>query len=276
MINRSSKLSVKKQCRLLELPRSTAYYKPVEISQADLNLMRLIDEIHLKYPFAGSRRIRDFLTESGHKVGRRHVRTLMKKMGIETLYRKPNLSQRHKKHPIYPYLLRDIDVVRPNQVWASDITYIPMRRGTAYLTVVMDWYSRKVLSWRLSNTMTADFCIEAVEEAIGRYGIPEIFNTDQGSQFTSNEFTELLKKHEILISMDGKGRWKDNVFVERLWRSIKYEDVYLHAYDSIKDARKHLKDYLEFYNRIRPHQALDSKMPDKVYFEGAGAEKHAA
>ena len=276
MIDRNSKLSIKRQCALLRLPRSTAYYQPIEISEADHALMRVIDELHLQYPFAGSRMLRGLLKPLGYKIGRRHVRTLMRKMGIDALYRKPNTSRRREGNQVYPYLLRDLPIVRPNQVWACDITYIPMRRGFAYLMVVLDWYSRRVLSWRLSNTLTTDFCLEAVEEAMDRYGLPEIFNTDQGSQFTSTEFTGLLMLNGIRISMDGKGCWRDNVFVERLWRTIKYEQVYLHAYNSMDDAKMHLKEYLEFYNTIRPHRSLDGRTPDEVYYEGAGAEKHAA
>ncbi len=276
MIDRNSKLSIKRQCAILQLPRSTAYYEPAELSEADHGLMRRIDELHLQYPFAGSRMLRGLLKQAGHTVGRRHVRTLMRKMGIDALYRKPNTSRRHEKSQVYPYLLRDLPVVRPNQIWAADITYIPMRRGFAYLIAVLDWYSRRVLSWRLSNTLTTDFCLEALEEAMVRFGRPEIFNTDQGSQFTSTEFTGLLQANGIRISMDGKGCWRDNVFVERLWRTIKYEQVYLHAYSSMDDAKTHLKEYLEFYNSIRPHQSLDDRTPDAVYFEDAGAEKHAA
>jgi len=276
MIDRTSKLSIKRQCALLKMPRSTAYYRSVEVSEAEHELMRRIDKLHLLYPFAGSRMLRDLLKQDGYKVGRRHVRTMMKKMGIDALYRKPNTSRRHARNRIYPYLLRNLAVVRSNQVWASDITYIPMRRGCLYLVVILDWYSRRVLSWRLSNTLTTDFCIEVVEEAIGRYGLPEIFNTDQGSQFTSSEFTGLLKENGILISMDGKGCWRDNVFVERLWRTIKYEEVYLHAYGSMNDAITHLKAYLKFYNTRRPHQSLDGSIPDAVYYESISAEKHAA
>jgi len=276
MIDRNSKLSVKRQCALLNLPRSTAYYEPVELSEADHALMRRIDELHLQYPFAGSRMLRDLLNKAGDKIGRRHVRTLMRKMGIDALYRKPNTSRRREGNQVYPYLLRDLPVVRPNQVWAADITYIPMRRGFAFLIAVLDWYSRRLLSWRLSNTLTTDFCIEAVEEAMRLYGRPDIFNTDQGSQFTSTDLTGLLEVNGIRISMDGKGCWRDNVFVERLWRTIKYEQVYLHAYSSMDDAKMHLKEYLEFYNTIRPHRSLDGRTPDAVYYEGAGAEKQAA
>jgi putative transposase len=276
MMDRKAKLSIKRQCVLLNLPRSTAYYRPVEVSQTDHELMQRIDKLHLDWPFAGSRMMRDFLKQDGYKVGRRHVRTLMRKMGIDVLYRKPNTSRRNRRSLIYPYLLRDLSVVRPNQVWAADITYIPMRRGFVYLFVVQDWYSRRVLAWRLSNTLTTDFCIEALEEAIAHYGCPDIFNTDQGAQFTSEEFTGFLKANGIQISMDGKGCWRDNVFVERLWRTIKYEQVYLYAYSSMDDAKAHLKVYLEFYNGKRPHQSLDSRTPDAVYFETVGAEKQAA
>lgn len=276
MIDRTSRLSIKRQCAILELPRSTAYYKPFELSEADHALMRRIDELHLAYPFAGSRMLTGMLKQAGHEVGRRHVRTLMRKMGIEAVYRKPNTSRRHEENKVYPYLLRDLAIVRANQVWATDITYIPMRRGFLYLVVVLDWYSRRVLSWRLSNTLTTDFCIEAVEEAIELYGRPDIFNTDQGSQFTSADFTGLLESNGIRISMDGRGCWRDNVFVERLWRTIKYEQVYLHAYGSMDDAKTHLKEYLEFYNGIRPHQSLDDRTPDAVYYGNAPAEEPAA
>jgi putative transposase len=276
MIDRNSKLSIKRQCALLGLSRSTAYYQPVEISEADHTLMRRIDELHLQYSFAGSRMLRGLLNPVGQKIGRRHIRTLMRKMGIDALYRKPNTSRRREGNQAYPYLLRDLPVVRPNQVWAADITYIPMRRGFAFLIAVLDWHSRRVLSWRLSNTLTTDFCIEAVEEAMRLYGRPDILNTDQGSQFTSTDFTGLLEANGIRISMDGKGCWRDNVFGERLWRTIKWEHVYLHAYVSMDDAKKHLKEYLEFYNSIRPHRSLDGRTPDAVYYEEAGAEKHAA
>jgi len=267
MIDRKIELSVKRQCELLRLPRSTFYYKPAEISESDLELMKRIDELHTEFVYAGSRKIRSLLMRDGYAVGRRHVRTLMKKMGIEALYRKPNTSRRCKGAQVYPYLLRELEITRSNQVWAADITYIPMRRGFAYLFAVMDWHSRRVLSFRLSNTLTTDFCVEAVKEAFERYGKPEIFNTDQGSQFTSEEFTVLLKQAEVRISMDGKGSWRDNVFVERLWRSVKYEEVYLYAYDSMTEARQRLKGYFKCYNTRRPHQSLDNKTPDEVYFE---------
>ena len=257
MIDRTHTLSVVKQCRILRLARSTAYYMPQPTSDSDLQVMRRMDELHLEYPFAGSRMLRDMLRQESQQVGRKRIRTLMRKMGMEAIYRKPNTSQRHARHPVYPYLLRDLKIDRPNQVWATDITYIPMRRGFVYLIAVLDWHSRRVLSWRVSNTMTTDFCLDAVREAIVRYGVPEIFNTDQGSQFTSSEFTGLLKEHGIQISMDGKGCWRDNVFVERLWKSVKYEEVYLKAYDSVSAAKVSLGKYLTFYNTRRPHQSLD-------------------
>jgi len=242
----------------------------------DLALMRRMDELHLNYPFAGSRMLRDMLRREGQTIGRKRVSTLMKKMGIEALYRKPNTSRRHASHQIYPYLLRDLKIDRPNQVWATDITYIPMRRGFVYLAAIVDWYSRRVLAWRLSNTLTTDFCIDALEEAISRYGRPEIFNTDQGCQFTSGEFTGILKENGIRISMDGKGCWRDNVFVERLWRTIKYEEVYLKAYDSLPAAKASLSQYIDFYNTRRPHQSLDSQTPDTIYFANMSREKLAA
>ena len=268
MIDRDHRLSVSRQCQVLGLPRSTAYYQPVPVSADELTLMRRIDELHLETPCAGSRTLRTFLRKEGHRLGRQRIRRLMRKMGLEAIYRKPNLSRRHAAHPIYPYLLRHLNINRPNQVWATDITYIPMRRGFVYLVAIMDWYSRRVLAWRLSNTLSTDFCIEALEEAIVRYGAPEIFNTDQGSQFTSAEFTTVLKTHGIRISMDGKGCWRDNVFVERLWRTVKYEEVYLKAYDTVSVAKTSLAAYLNFYNSRRPHQSLDDETPDAIYFAG--------
>ena len=276
MIDRNHDLPVTRQCRILELARSTAYYVPQPTSPEDLALMRRIDELHLEYPFAGARMLRDLLRREGRRIGRKHVGTLMKQMGIEALYRKPNLSKRHSAHPIYPYLLRNLVIDRPNQVWATDITYIPMRRGFVYLVAILDWYSRRVLSWRVSNTMTTDFCLDAVREAITRHGRPEIFNTDQGSQFTSSAFTRLLKDAGIQISMDGKGCWRDNVFVERLWKCVKYEEVYLKAYDSVSAAKAGLGTYLNFYNNRRPHQSLDGKTPDAIYFAGLPQESIAA
>lgn len=276
MIDRNHDLPVTRQCRILRLARSTAYYRPAPVADEDLALMHRIDELHLDFPFAGARMLRDMLKREGQVIGRKHVGTLMKKMGIEALYRKPTLSRRHAKHPVYPYLLRELKIDRPNQVWATDITYIPMRRGFVYLIAVVDWHSRRVLSWRLSNTMSTDFCLDAVREAIARYGTPEIFNTDQGSQFTSSEFTGLLQEHGIRISMDGKGCWRDNVFVERLWKSVKYEEVYLKAYDSVSAAKASLGTYLNFYNTRRPHQSLDAKTPDEIYFAGLPQQRIAA
>jgi len=240
---------------LLNISRTGFYYQPVPTKPYDLTLMKLIDTIHMDYPYLGSRRMRNELRKLGHDVGRLHVGTLMRRMGIEAIYPKKRLSIPNLEHTIYPYLLRGLVIDHPNQVWATDITYIPMKRGCCYLVAVLDWYSRKVLSWRLSNTLDTSFCTEALEEAISVYGRPEIFNTDQGSQFTSKAFTDILKDNEIKISMDGKGRWVDNVFVERLWRSVKYEEVYTKAYESIPDARMHLGNYFRTRNG-RGHQSL--------------------
>lgn len=266
MIDREHPLSLTRQGQILELSRSSLYYEAVPLSDRDLELMRLIDEIHLKYPFMGSRSIRDQLQDKGHQVGRQHVSTLMKKMGIAAMYRKPKTSKPHPAHKVYPYLLRNLEITRANHVWAADITYLPMARGFCYLVAIMDWASRKVLAWRLSNTLDASFCVEALREAIARYGTPEIFNTDQGSQFTSDDFVGVLQDHGISISMDGKGRWMDNVFIERLWWSVKYQDVYLKAYESIAETRKGLIKYFDFYNRNRRHQGLDRRTPDDVYW----------
>jgi putative transposase len=267
MIDHSHELSVTRQAKLLKLSRSGVYYNPRPVSPDDLAIMRRIDELHLEHPFAGSRLLRDLLNREGVAVGRDRVRTMMKRMGIEAIYQRPNTSRPAPGHKIYPYLLRGIAIDRPNQVWATDITYIPMARGFVYLCAVVDWFSRRVLSHRLSITMEASFCIEAVEEALVRYGRPDIFNTDQGSQFTCVDFVGLLSGNGIAISMDGKGSWRDNVFVERLWRSVKYEEVYLHAYDSVAQARASLRRYLDFYNRARPHSSLDRRTPDEAYFE---------
>jgi putative transposase len=272
MIAPTHKLPITAQCQILQLPRSTAYYRPASVGKADLALMRQIDELHLKHPCAGSRMLRDFLRQEGVAVGRRHVRTLMRRMGIEAIYCKPNTSRRNFKQSILPYLLRELTISRPNHVWAADITYIPMKRGFVYLFAVLDWATRRVLSWRLSNTLSTDFCIEAVKEALTRYGKPEIFNTDQGCQFTSEEFKKLLKDNGIKQSMDGKGCWRDNVFVERLWRTIKYEEVYLHAYDTVSAAREGLGKYLKFYNSARPHSSLDGQTPDQAYFGHRAAQ----
>lgn len=269
MVSREGPLPVKRQCELLSLPRSTFYYVGQGISEDDLAMMRLMDECHLEHPYYGSRRIRDWLEDRGHPVNRKRVQRLMRQMGLTALYPKRNLSQRNQAHRVYPYLLKGLSIERANQVWAADVTYIPMAKGFVYLVAIIDWYSRKVLSWRLSTTMDADFCIEALEEALGRYSCPDIFNTDQGSQFTSEEFTKVLKSHDIQISMDGKGRWVDNVFVERLWRSVKYEEVYLKAYDSVTQARASIGRYLTFFNTERRHQSLERKTPDTIYYESA-------
>jgi putative transposase len=269
MVDRKDPMPVTRQCELLELPRSTFYHIPKPVTDEELELMALIDRCHLKYPFYGTRRIRDWCEDQGHSVNRKRIQRLMRTMGIAALYPKRNLSLANQAHKVYPYLLRNLVIDRPNQAWATDITYIPMARGFVYLVAVMDWYSRRVLSWRVSNTLDTSFCTEALEEAIERYGAPEIFNTDQGCQFTSEDFTGVLKEHGIKISMDGKGRWVDNVFVERLWRSVKYEEVYLKAYDDIRSARVSLGNYFEFYNSERRHQSLDRHTPDQVYYENA-------
>ena len=266
MIDRHHRLPLARQAQALGLSRSSVYYLPRLVSAADLALMRRMDELHLEHPFAGSRMLRDLLHREGIAVGRKHVGTLMRRMGLEALYRKPNTSRRHPAHRIYPYLLRGLKVTAPNQVWAMDITYIPMARGFVYLAAVIDWYSRKVLAWRVSISMDATFCIEAVEAALAQHGTPQIFNTDQGSQFTSEAFTDLLKKQGVAISMDGRGCWRDNVFVERLWKSVKYEEVYLRAYDTVSDAKASLARYFAFYNQRRPHSALARQTPDEAYF----------
>lgn len=266
MINQEHQLTVGRQAELLQLSRSSLYYRPRGVSPTILALMRRIDELHLNYPFAGSRMLRDMLRADGTMVGRELVTGLMRRMGIEAIYRRPNTSKPAAGHKIYPYLLRKLVIDRPNQVWATDITYIPMARGFVYLAAVVDWFTRRVLAWRVSITMEADFCIEAVEEALAKNGRPMIFNSDQGSQFTSLPFTALLLKHGIAISMDGRGAWRDNVFVERLWRSVKYEEVYLRAYDSVAEARASIGRYMAFYNGRRPHSSLDARTPDQAYF----------
>jgi putative transposase len=266
MIDRIHPLSLTKQAAALGISRGSVYYQPQPVSEHDQKLMNRIDRLHLECPFAGARMLRDLLNAEGFKVGRKHVASLMRKMGIEALYRKPKTTQRHPEHRVYPYRLRGLTIDRPNQVWAMDITYIPMARGFVYLTVVLDWYSRRVLAHRVSISMDTSFCLDALEEAIDKYGTPEIVNTDQGSQFTSQAFTGYLKDNEIEISMDGKGSWRDNVFVERLWRTVKYEHVYLHAYDSSSEAKTKLSRYFDFYNQRRPHSRLDRQTPDQVYF----------
>ncbi len=272
MIDRDHALPLARQAELLKLSRSSLYYQPTPIGAADLELMREIDRLHTDYPFAGARMLRDMLRNKGHRVGRRHVGRLMRIMGIEALYRKQRTSRRNPEHPIFPYLLRNLLVNRPNHVWCADITYIPMRRGFLYLFAVLDLFSRKTLAWRLSNSLTTDFCIDAMEEAIARFGCPEIFNTDQGVQFTDRRFVGLLQDHRIAISMDGKGAWRDNVFVERFWRSLKYEEVYLRAYESASEAKHFIGRYVTFYNQQRPHSSLDGRAPDAAYFNQPAAK----
>ncbi len=266
MIDREHDLPVKRQAELLGISRGAVYYQPLPIAEGELALMRRIDELHLEHPFAGSRMLRDLLRLQGIEVGRRHVGTLMRRMGIQALYRKPNTSKKHPAHPVFPYLLRGLALDRANAAWALDITYIPMARGWVYLVAVLDWASRRVLAHRVSITMEAEFCIEALREAVARYGPPEIVNTDQGSQFSGAEFVAEVARIGARQSMDGKGCWRDNVFVERLWRSVKYEEVYLKAYDSVGAARQGLARYFEFYNARRPHQSHDGQTPDMVYF----------
>jgi putative transposase len=268
MIDRTHGLPLTRQAEVLKLSRSGIYYQPRPVSPADLAIMRRIDALHLDHPFAGSRMLRDLLGGEGVVIGRQRVATMMKRMGIEAIYRRPNTSKATPGNKIYPYLLRGVAVDRPDQVWAMDITYIPMARGFVYLAVVLDWFSRRVLAWRVSIDMAVDFCLDVVEEAIARHGKPDIFNTDQGSQFTSAAFTGLLAANGIAISMDGKRAWRDNVFVERLWRSVKYEEVYLRAYDGVGHARVSLGRYIDFYNGKRPHSSLDARTPDRAYFDG--------
>ena len=265
MTDRNHKLSLARQAELLGISRGSLYYELRPTSEDDLKLMRRIDELHMEYPFAGSRMMKRLLRPEGFTPGRLHVATCMKRMNIQALYRKPNTSKPAPGHKVYPYLLRKLAVTRPNQVWAMDITYIPMARGFVYLVAVLDWFSRKVLAWRLSTTLETGPCIEALKEAMRRHGKPEIMNTDQGNQFTSIDFIKTLKDADILISMDGKGAWRDNVFIERLWRTIKYEEVYLRAYNSVSAARDSLRRYLAFQNGKRPHSSLDGQTPDQAY-----------
>jgi putative transposase len=266
MIDRNHSLPLSRQAKALGLARSSVYSLPRPVPEKDLVIMRQLDELHLDYPFAGSRMLRGLLAAKGMHIGRRHIRRLMRRMGIEALYRRPRTTKAEPGHKIYPYLLRSLEISRPNQVWAMDITYIPMPRGFLYLAVVLDWFSRRVLSWRLSIAMEAAFCVEALEEALAKHGKPEIINTDQGSQFTCPAFTSALANRKIAISMDGKGAWRDNVFTERFWRSIKYEEVYLRAYESVAQARACIGRYLNFYNSRRPHSSLDGMTPDRAYF----------
>jgi putative transposase len=269
-------VSIERRCELLGLPRST-YYRPqaMGLRSGDLELMRRIDELYLKQPWAGSRTMATLLSNPDEIIGRKRISRLMRLMGIESVAPKPGTSKRHPQHPVYPYLLRGMAIDRPNQVWASDITYIPMAKGFMYLVAIMDWATRKVLSWRLSNTLDSSFCVEALKEALSEYGTPEIFNTDQGSQFTSEAFISVLKDREIRISMDGKGRCLDNVVVERLWRSLKYEKIYLMSFDSGIELSRELSSWFSWYNSVRPHKALNKRTPDQVYFT-ALPEKKAA
>ena len=276
MIDRDHELPLTRQAELLGISRGSLYYLPQPVSAADLALMHRIDQLHLEHPFMGARLLRDTLQREGFAVGRKHVSTLMRRMGIEALYRKPNTSRKHPGQAVHPYLLRGLAIERANHVWAMDITYIPMARGFVYLCAVVDWASRKILAHRVSITMDTDFCVQAVEEACAKYGTPEIFNTDQGSQFTSQAFTQLLAGRGIRLSMDGKGAWRDNVFVERLWRTIKHDEVYLKAYDSVSHARASLARFIDFYNARRPHSSLDRETPDEFYFATLPALKKAA
>lgn len=260
-------LSLKRQCILLKISRSSVYYKPRPIRPEDLEIMKLIDAQYMKHPTNGSRSMRDYLKKQGHTVNRKRVQRLMRLMGLEAIYPRPNTSKPHPEHRIYPYLLRGIDINRSDMVWATDITYIPLNRGFMYLVAIMDWYSRKVLSWRVSNTCDSEFCVSALEEAIAHYGRPEIFNTDQGSQFTSDAFTKVLKSNNIKISMDGRGRCMDNIFIERLWWTVKYHYVYLHSFENGLELRKGLRNWFEFYNRERTHQSLNRMTPDEYYFK---------
>jgi putative transposase len=268
MIDRGAKKTVKRQAQLLGLSRASVYYRPRPVSERDLLLMRRLDELHLEAPFYGARKLAAQLRREGHELGRKHVGTLMRRMGIEALYRKPRTSIPAREAATYPYLLENLAIERADQVWTSDITYVPMAHGFLYLMAILDLLSRKVLAWRLSNTLTADFCVEALEEALAKFGPPEIFNTDKGSQFTSEEWLSPLKARGVAISMDGKGRWIDNVFVERLWRSVKYEEVYLRGYANGHEAQHSLSRYFAFYNARRLHETLGYATPDEVYFGG--------
>ncbi|MGF6979729.1 putative transposase [Paraburkholderia sp. JPY465] len=276
MIDRAHALPIAQQARLVGIARSSVYYQPQPVNETELKLMRRIDELHLEFPFAGARMLVRLLRREGIKVGRRHVGTLMKRMGVEALYCWPNTSRRHKQHKIWPYLLQGMKINRANQVWALDTSYIPMARGFVYLTAVVDWASRKVLAHRVAITLEAIHAVEALEEAFAKYGQPEIVNTDQGSQFTATAFTDAVLDRGIKLSMDGKGAWRDNVFVERVWRSVKYEEVYLKAYESVSHARRSIGDYINLYNQRRPHSSLEDRTPDEAYFATLPAIKSAA
>lgn len=259
-------LSITKQCELLEVSRSSWYYEAVGETELNIKLMRLIDEQFMDTPYYGARQMARYLRRQGYWINRKRVQRLMLKMGLAALYQKPNTSKAHPEHKVYPYLLRGVNIEASNQVWCTDVSYIPMKKGFLYLVAVMDWHSRKVLSWRLSNTMDVDFCIEALREALGKFGPPQIFNSDQGSQFTSIAFTQVLRDSGVEISMDGKGRWMDNVMIERLWRSLKYECIYLHAFETGAEARKGIDKWIRHYNEERPHSSLDDKTPYEAYW----------
>lgn len=261
----SAKVSMVRQCKLLSLERSTAYYRPIEVSAEEIALMKEIDRIYTRSPFYGSRKVLLELRGGGREVNRKRVQRLMRVMGLQALVPGPHTSKPHPEHPIYPYLLGGVEVTRPNQVWAADITYLPLEQGWGYLVAIIDWCSRAILSWQVSNMLAVDFCVAALEEALRHYGTPEIFNTDQGAQFTSPAFTDVLKREEIRISMDGKGRATDNIFVERVWRSLKYEDFYLRDYATLGEAHAGIGRWIRFYNVRRPHQALDNRTPMEVY-----------
>jgi len=265
MIDRDHALSISRQAQLVGISRGSVYYRPKPVNTVDLELMRHVDELHLEHPFMGARMLRDQLNREGFDVGRKHVGTLMKRMGIEALYKKPNTSKKHPGHKIYPYLLRDLVIEEANQVWALDTTYIPMAKGFVYLTAVVDWASRKVLSSRVAITLESCHAVDVLQEAFTRHGSPEIVNTDQGSQFTADEFVQAVKNNGCKISMDGRGAWRDNVIVERLWKSVKYERVYLYAYDSVIEARKSITEYMDWYNKFRPHSSLGRKTPEEAY-----------
>ncbi len=265
MIDRTHKLPISRQARLAGISRGSVYYVPRPVNSADLVLMKQMDRLHLEHPFMGARMLRDQLNQQGYEVGRKHVGKLMKRMGMEALYRKPGTSKKHPGHTVYPYLLRHLKIDRSNQVWALDTTYIPMARGFVYLTAVVDWFSRKIMAAKVTITLEACHAVDVLQEAFNRHGTPEIVNTDQGSQFTANEFVQTVKDRGCKLSMDGRGAWRDNIFVERLWRSVKYERVYLYAYDSVSQARASIMQYVDWYNRLRPHSSLGRKTPDEIY-----------
>ena len=265
-----SQLSIVRQCQLLGINRSTLYYRPVEPSRDNLTLLKLLDQQYLKTPFYGSRRMREYLREHGYRVNRKRVQRLMHQLGLQAIYPKPKLTKRHPDHTVYPYLLRGVEIVRVNQVWSTDITYLPVLKGHFYLVAIMDWFSRKVLSWQVSNTMDVEFCMAALNTALEQYPKPEIFNSDQGAQFTANAFTQRLKRADVLISMDGRGRCHDNIFIERLWRSVKWELIYIKAFDDGTHLMEEVKNWFNFYNQIRPHQSLNYRTPDEIYYESDG------